>query len=1245
MKNFIKVLALGLIMATVFTVFAPCISAQTKIANAESSLNKATITRTYSGDDHQKKETNDSLLEELMPKYNDLRTKISNRETGYNLGYSTADISTLAAKDVSSNWNAELPELREDHPRLLVTKETIPTIRKALEEDTPTNKRFFALLDTEPANDGALGAAKKYTAREDYPGVHNYDDELLELIQIKALGYLVDGHELYGRQAIYYMKQFLRTLDIQYISSCQERQYGNAAFTAALVYDWCYDLLSPADKKQLIAGVENKTLKGYCGDPSQFSSETHKRKMTVDFPPVEYNAIAGSGAEREILRDFLSAAIAFYGDMDGDNKSWWNYVGQLVYSDLIPVRNYYFKSGISHQGTGVYIYGRHLADMYSAWMLQTATGTQPYENLDSTIRSFLGYECSPEDLFSDGDGTLATKKISKLKTMAYISAYLFADEPMLAQARDMLPNNAFKNDSIELTSAMYVALTGMSDITPAEDKYEGMELIQYNGSPVGQYLVHQAWDDPNSANVFMKIKERNAGGHEHLDSGTFMIYYKGMLTADSGVYNQSTSDHTKYYHQATVSHNGLLIFDPSKQNSNSSDKTVKYYSGGQKKPSVLEDRYDDLLSNDYLMAKVIGRGHGYYDSAKTQPKYAYIGGNLTNAYDPTTVDFVGRRMLTVYTGDEDVPMVFFVFDTITADSTKSEKKFLLHTYNRPTADHDKKTVTTTNGDGKLVLTCLTNETKITGVGGRTNGEDGSYSSTLSKNYSVNGAQIPTSNNYDDGMWGRIEISSTNGQKSATFLNSLYVTDKTNSKSYETKPITNVSKNVVSTGDVQGGVFNGSVVAVFANKELGSSSDFLCSTAQTLTKSISFTTSGNGTMTYYVDGLAGGDREWRVTVNGQYVDYVKSSNGILTFEAPAGEVVLKKDSDNLANKRASFIAQVGAKLTNDRGEYTAESYEAYSNAYDKLIYDIEAATTLTALNELGLANRITDMNSKLVSALPELKATAKKFLGIKKAFDAKLYTQDSYQEYSDAYDSIVASIDSATTIDELNAINVTLLRESAELLLKEPLADPDTPIEPPIDPPVDNPTDPPVDDPTDPPVDDPTDPPVEDTPPTETPTDPPADTPEDSNDNSGGEASKDIIPDYTDKDYIENIYSIDIVWTDISFAYVSSEMAKWNPTTHSYDTLVNNSGWSDSSGSITIRNHSSAKVSVSVVFEKASVPNGTAALNISGGEFTLDSALGTTYDKAPSGVVDITARGVPTEKRVIGTIKIKINSIN
>ena len=965
MKKTLRILSAILIMATLFAACAPCVIAQAVsggIESADPQLNKANrIERVYtsgtSAESIAKKEQNDALLAELLPKSETLRNKITNKTSGYDFGTATKDISTLDTTNVSASWNVEPPEITQDHPRLLLTKDTIPTIRKALEEDNPTNKRFFELLDTTHANEGALPAAQVYTAKADFPGKHNYDDALIELIQIKALGYLVDGHELYGYQAIYYMKQFLRTLDIQYINSCQERQYGNTMFTAALVYDWCYDLLTAEDKKQFIAAVENNTAKGYCGDPSYTSAEVHKRKMTVNFPPNDYNAIAGSGAEREILRDYLSAAIAFY----GDNNSWYEYIGALVYSDLVPVRNYYFQSGISHQGTGVYIYGRHIADMYSAWMLKTATGEIPYTNLDKTIRSFLGYECAPGEIFSDGDGTLSTKKIYKLRAMAYISAYLFADEPMLAQARDMLPKNAFKNDYIELTSAMYVALCGMSDIQPAEDKYENMQLIQYNGSPVGQYLVHQAWNDPNSANVFMKIKERNAGGHDHLDSGTFMIYYKGMLTADGGVYNQSTSNHTKYYHQATVSHNGLLIYDSTKADVNSTDPAVKYYSGGQKKPSVLNDRYSDLKSTDYLMGSVVGRGHGYYDSAKTTPKYAYIAGNLTRGYNlDYNNEFVGRRMLTAYTGDEDVPMVFFVYDNITTinDTTK---KFLLQisSPDRPTVDQDNKTITTTNGDGKLVLTCLTKDTTIAGSGGRENGDDGKYSSTLSGNYKVNGIQIPTTNNYDDGKWGRIEISHNDTTKDAAFFNSIYVTDKTNIQYYETKQITNVSKNSVSTGDVLGGVFNGCVAAIFANKQIRSSSDYM-------SNEISFTTTGNSTMTYYIDGISGGAGEWRITVNGKFVDTVKASNGLITFEAPAGKVELKKESENLSNKKTTYLNSLGAKISNDRNIYTAESYAAYSAAYDAAYLAINSANNIAELNEMSVATLKSTAEANLVA---------------------------------------------------------------------------------------------------------------------------------------------------------------------------------------------------------------------------------------------------------------------------------------
>ena len=824
-------------------------------------------------EDAKKKEENDKLLAALMPKYEALREEIKTKQEGYDLGSVDASIGTPKAE-----WNATLPQITQDHPRLLVTKETLPTVRKALKQDNATNKRFYELLDadTSTINNGKLGkATKDYDGR---PGLHNYRKDYLEFIQVKALGYLVEGHKLYGIQAVHCMKQYLRTLDIQYINTNMEREYGNVMFTGALVYDWCYDLLTAEDKTQLMAGIQNKTAKGTCGDPSYTSTTHYQWKMSVGYPPTKIGAVSGHASERQILRDYLSAAIAFY----GDNNSWWNYIGAVVYSEYVPVRNYYFQSGISQQGTGVYIYGRHISDMYSAWMLKTATGTQPYQNLDKTIRNFLGYECAPGLIFSDGDGTYATKAATKLRALAYISAYLFADEPMLAQARHLTPDTyKFGSDTIELTSAMYVALCGLADIEPAADRYEGMDLIQYNGSPVGQYITHQAWNSDASANVFMKIKERTTANHEHADAGTFMIYYKGMLTADAGVYKGYGSEHTRYYHQATVGHNGLLIFDPSKSNTNSTDKATKWYSGGQIWPKEATN-LTELKSETYLTGKVIGKGHGYYDDAKTQPKYAYIGGNITNAYDAATVDFVGRRMLTVYTGDENVPMAFFVYDTITADSASYAKKFLLHitSPDAPTVNSTKKTIETKNGDGRLVLTCLSDNVSFKGVGGRTL-VNGTYTPSTSKNYLINGVQNTV--DYDDKTWGRVEITSTSNAKSDKMLNVMYVTDKDNTTNYESKPITNVSTNL-SAGDVEGAVFNNSIVAVFAKKNIINSDSYL-STA------ISFTAEGNSSMQYYVDGLAGGT--WQIKVNGNVVTTATASNGLLTFTAPAGNVTLTK----------------------------------------------------------------------------------------------------------------------------------------------------------------------------------------------------------------------------------------------------------------------------------------------------------------------------------------------------------------
>jgi len=804
-----------------------------------------------------KKEQRDALLAEIMPLYEAQRDEISRTNA---FGKATANIG-------SPSWSAAPTTPIDEHPRVFITADNIPLIKERLKERNVTNARFYELLDTSHPGGGRLGEPK--TNFDGRKGLHNYDKQLLELIQIKALGYLTEGHELYGYQAIYYIKNYLLTLDIQYISSDQCREYGNVMMTAALVYDWCYDLLTEEDKAQLLAGVETRTASGECGDPSYTSSAAYKKKMEVGFPPSGQGSVSGHGSEGQILRNYLVASIAFY----DENPSWWNYVAARVYNDYVVTRNYYYQSGISQQGTGLYIGARHTADLFSAWLLKVGADDTPYVNLDKTIRSFLGYECAPDRIFTDGDGSYETRGTSYLAGMAHISAYLFGDAPLLAQAEHIIgKDGGFGADTSYLTSGLYVALRGISDVEAADDRYEGMELIQYNGHPVGQYIVRKEWYSDASAAVFMKIKERNTGNHEHEDAGTFEIYYKGMLTSDGGCYNSYGSEHTAMYHQATISHNGLIIFNPAKYDAESSDKTVKWYSGSQNMPGECSTLDKWLASETHETGRVTGRQHAYTDETRTTPLYAYIAGNITKAYPSDTVEHVERRMLTVYTGDEDYPMAFFVYDNVVSKSRNYEKRFLLQisSPDAPVIGESKRglpTVTTENGEGKLVLTLLSDDSVINPVGGR---NEGSYSSSKSQNYMINGKQNATSGNADDGHWGRIEIVWEDRTKSAVFTNLIYVTDRGNEKAPDVRAIFGAS-------GVEGGVFNKSIVALFATERDRTSAGFSCDVP------------GNGDMSYYVSGVSAGS--WTVTVDGETVGSFEASEegGLLTFTAPAGSI--------------------------------------------------------------------------------------------------------------------------------------------------------------------------------------------------------------------------------------------------------------------------------------------------------------------------------------------------------------------
>ena len=726
------------------------------------------------------------------------------------------------------------------HPRVMFNQNDISGIQRALNNgmNVTAAKEFrkqVALL-----TDGALPSATVHGSN----GTFNFNGKTLSDVMALALDYQLTKNEITGYQAIYAAKNYLKTLDIQSFKPDPERTVGNVMYGMACVYDWCHDLLTEADKTQIVAGVQHKLCELTGTD---LSNGKTIQFMEVGFPPSGQNPVAGHGCEFQILRDYLSFAIAIYDEYPG----WWNFVGGRFYQDYVPVRNEFYTAGMVPQGVSQYVQIRFAADCYAAQLIKAMSGRLPFNavGMKQVMRTVYSHELPGQYSFASGDGSNDSETVNQIKKMmdfgmaAMISSHLFDDATIRAQFEaNKNSYSVFGDGQYGLEQTVGYAceelICSSGEVKAAKDLHAGMDLVVYNGGWLGQMIARNSWKDDQAA-VLMKIGVRADSNHGHADAGQFQIWYKGMLAGDTGAYASYNTDHWKYYHQATVAHNCLLI-----KGSGQTSRTAE--------PSGLTA----WKSGTYDTGVVRGFDYGYADEAKTRLNYAYIAGDIAKAYGSSVASEVQRRMLAVYdTGNADVPMFFFVFDKIASKSASDSKTFLLHIASEPTING--KTVTSTSGQGKLVLQNVfgAENSGITAIGG------------AGKNYWANGKQY-TPNRYPlDGFWGRVEITTTASQ----LLNVMYVCDKSKSPNL-------TATAIGSEADAVKGAVIGNTAAAFVVSQTRQSSAF------------SFTATGTGNLNYYVSGVAAGN--WTVSVGRTTQTVAASSDGgFLSFTAPAGKVTL------------------------------------------------------------------------------------------------------------------------------------------------------------------------------------------------------------------------------------------------------------------------------------------------------------------------------------------------------------------
>ena len=627
------------------------------------------------------------------------------------------------------------PEIKPiaQHPRLLVTEDMIPTLRSNMQtEELNTMYNIAAAYAAEDLS-GAISAA-----------AGGYNTAVETKIEARALMYLLGEHNKeQARKTIDYAREYLEAVD--YNSAVQDitREVGYAMMMGAVVYDWCYDLLTDDDKDFF---------------PERLKELAAKKE--IGYPPTKPSSIGSHSGEYEIMRDMISVGIAVY----DEDPEMYNLAAGRFFSEYIESRKMFNQSGNHPQGNS---YGafRFECELWAELIFSRMGYSNVFgEGMEEVAYKWI-YERLPFGAwFKDGDDTAISK----------YSYFNYSNYDLRTQ---ILSGNMFNNPILKRQylkemslcdyNPSFIWLLVIADPSIGAEEVNDLPLARKTTYPLSGIIARTSWQtglDAPTAMAQMKIQEKNLGDHMHLDSGTFQIYYKGSLAVASGLYEGKTggwgSAHYNNYYRRTISHNAITALDP--------DENVypavagSSNDGGQKLvASGVVETYDALMDIGDL-AETKG---SYIGPNEYTPKFSYIKGDITNAYSDK-ISAYNRSMVFMDLFDEDYPAAFVVFDRVDTSNKDFKKTWLMHSMEEPTVEDNITTICRTeNGfNGKLVnKTMLPAKAEITKM----------------KGFSVNGVEYPNGE-YDginsEGAEWRVEVSPAQQSKNDIFLNAMYVTD-------------------------------------------------------------------------------------------------------------------------------------------------------------------------------------------------------------------------------------------------------------------------------------------------------------------------------------------------------------------------------------------------------------------------------------------------------------------------------------
>ncbi len=640
----------------------------------------------------------------------------------------------------------DLPTINpiEGHPRLFVTPEYIPTLQKNMKSEA------LAPMYERIKNSAYEDVEYKLPDRG---GSGNYNSGLTQRLKSRAFVYLLgDADDAHGKATIQHMTDYLATIVFPNVQDIT-RSMGDVMITAAMVYDWCYDLMTDADKDYFVRSFKRIAA-----------------QKEVGYPPTNQISISGHSGEREIMLDLIGSGIACY----DEDPEMYNLAAGRFFQEFVDSRTMFNKTG-SHPIGNAYGHTRFQWELFVT-MIYDRMG---YSDILGEEMATVAYKWIYQRLpfgywFKDGDDYIYSSsgntgfKYSTNDALCMLLAGALYKDPIFSSER--LREFVLENYN---DTSFWILLFFDPEVDYAFN--EDLPLAYRSTYPLTQVTARTSWQtgiDAPTAMVFMKGNEKMLADHNFADIGSFQIYYKGNLANKHGLYAGTGGGwggtHDFNYNKRTISSNSMVVYDPNEiflSSLRNPSSARLSNDGGQGFRKIIDNLEQFLAAEDEAATEGV-----YIGPNEDTPEFSYLKTDLTNAYSDKISDY-HRSMVFMDLFDEDYPAAFVVYDKMDTSNKDFEKKWLLQSIEEPTVEGNTTTISRTEFgfNGKLVNKTLlpaANNLKIDIVGG-----DGKQHYVDGINYE----SIPNTNRAEGGDW-RIEVSPVQAAEKDVFLNAMYVTD-------------------------------------------------------------------------------------------------------------------------------------------------------------------------------------------------------------------------------------------------------------------------------------------------------------------------------------------------------------------------------------------------------------------------------------------------------------------------------------